>query len=81
MKVGIALLFALQIGLCFGFYPELFYDGPVDSLEEYGNVDEIFQAQPGHGCRKTLGEAEAEEIKLIFRLKRMAGCRGGVQSV
>ena len=81
MKVGIALLFALQIGLCFGFYPELFYDVPADSLEEYGNVEEYFPAEPRHGCRQPMGEAEADGIKLIVRLKRMAGCRGGVQSV
>ena len=81
MKVGIALFFAVQIGLSDVFHPELSYDVPFNTLEEYGNVDEIFQAEPRHGCRQTIGEAEAEGLKLIVRLKRMAGCRDGVQSV
>ena len=81
MKVGITLLFAVQIVLCVGFYPELYFGVPVDSLEEYGNVDEYFPAEPRHGCRQPIGEAKAEGMKLIVRLKRMAGCRGGVQSL
>jgi hypothetical protein len=81
MQVGTVLFFAVQIGLSVGFYPELFFDGPVDSLEEYGNGNEYFSAEPGHGCRQPMGEAEAGGIKLIVRLKRMAGCRGGVQLV
>jgi hypothetical protein len=81
MKVGFTLFFAVQIGLSVGFYPELFCDGPFDSLVEYGNLNEYFPKEPRHGCRQPMGEAEAGGMKLIARLKRMTECRGGVQSV
>ena len=81
MKVGITLLFVVQIGLSVGFYPELFYDVPFNRLGEYGNVYSYFPAEARHGCRQPIGEAEAGGIKLIARLKRMAGCRDGIQSV
>ena len=78
MKIGITLIFVVQIGLSVAFYPELFYDGQVDSSGEYGNVAEYFPAEPRHGCRQPMGDAEADGIKLIVRLKKMAGC---IQSV
>ena len=81
MKVAFTLFFVVQIGLSVGFHPELFYDVPVDSLEEYGNVDAYFPAEARHGCRQPVGEDEAGGVKLIARLKRMARCRDGVQSV
>ena len=78
MKSFFIILFSLaQIGASFGFYPELDFDIPDDSLEELGNI--LQEQRPRSGCKHHMEKAEAGGLKLIVRLKRMIVCTGGIQ--
>ena len=78
MQLSLFIFFVAQIGFSLGVFPELIYNHPdvdhQDSLEGYRNVLENLVEKEGKGCEQPIGESEKEGMKLILRLKRMAGC-------
>ena len=78
MQLSLFLFFLAQIGFSVGIFPELIYNHPdvdhQDSLEVFRNVMENLVENEGQGCGEPMGESEKEGMKLIVRLKRMAGC-------
>ena len=85
MKTSLTLLFFAQIGFSFGFFLELNYDSPVEDHEErfqeYRYVLENVREEPSYDCGQHMGKVEKGGMKLILRLKRMAGCFRGMSRV